>query len=271
MNFIITRSGDNRVITVVLSGKPVTVSSADEAYAQVEAALKRPDATEEEIQDIIFGKAAKIEKLITDEDDFNLNGGVVTYKGLTLPAVLSERIVSMADEGFDIGPMKRFVENLSQNPSNRVFEQLYGFLEFGKVALTDDGCFLAYKKVRRNYRDIYSGSFDNSVGAKVSVPRVTVDDDPKKTCSRGLHVCSFDYLSEYGGSVQAGYRVMVCKVNPRDVVCIPDDYNHTKMRLCEYTVVGEVSDYVEQGEDVLASAAVLTSDTISGENYEAIY
>ena len=33
---------------------------------------------------------------------------------------------------------------------------------------------------------------------------------------------------------------MVIKINPRDVVSIPYDYNNEKMRCCRYEVIGEV-------------------------------
>jgi len=32
------------------------------------------------------------------------------------------------------------------------------------------------------------------------------------------------------------------KVNPKDVVSVPYDYNYSKMRVCEYEVLREVED-----------------------------
>ena len=69
----------------------------------------------------------------------------------------------------------------------------------------------------------------------VSMPRQAVDDNPNNTCSHGLHVCSYEYLKNFTGE-----RLVVCKVNPRDVVSIPTDYNHTKMRVCRYEVIQEI-------------------------------
>ena len=34
--------------------------------------------------------------------------------------------------------------------------------------------------------------------------------------------------------------MVILKINPRDVVSIPTDYNNTKGRTCRYEVVGEV-------------------------------
>ncbi len=68
-------------------------------------------------------------------------------------------------------------------------------------------------------------------------PREECDDNPDQTCSRGLHFCAASYLSNYGSG---GSRIVVVKINPRDVVAFPRDYNLAKGRACAYQVVGEV-------------------------------
>ena len=141
----------------------------------------------------------------------------------------------MYQDGFDINPMVKFMENLMTNPSKRAVDELYGFLEKGNLPLTEDGCFIAYKKVRDDYKDVYSGTFDNSVGQVVTMERNEVDEDKNRTCSVGLHFCSKEYLNHFGGQ-----RVMLLKINPRDVVSIPADYNDSKGRCCRYEVIGEV-------------------------------
>jgi hypothetical protein len=52
-----------------------------------------------------------------------------------------------------------------------------------------------------------------------------------------LHFCSQEYLPHFGGSDS---RVVIVKINPRDVVSIPTDYNNAKGRACRYEVIGEV-------------------------------
>jgi hypothetical protein len=69
-----------------------------------------------------------------------------------------------------------------------------------------------------------------------------VDDDANRTCSSGLHFCSQDYLSHFGGSDS---RVVIVKINPRDVVSIPTDYDFSKGRCSRYEVIGEVGVNVE--------------------------
>jgi bifunctional DNA-binding transcriptional regulator/antitoxin component of YhaV-PrlF toxin-antitoxin module len=65
--------------------------------------------------------------------------------------------------------------------------------------------------------------------------RSEVDDDPAVTCSRGLHVAAFPYARDF----YPNGKMMEVKVNPMDVVAVPDDYNAQKMRVCKYVVLRE--------------------------------
>jgi hypothetical protein len=58
---------------------------------------------------------------------------------------------------------------------------------------------------------------------------------------------------------------MICKVNPADVVAIPNDYNNTKMRVWTYEVVGEVTSYYTRGEDILAT------ERLASEKWTVLY
>jgi hypothetical protein len=69
----------------------------------------------------------------------------------------------------------------------------------------------------------------------VSMERNLVDDDQNRTCSTGLHFCSQDYLRSFGGE-----RIVILKINPRDVVSIPNDYNDSKGRCARYEIVDEI-------------------------------
>jgi hypothetical protein len=110
-----------------------------------------------------------------------------------------------------------------------------------QVPLTDDGCFLAYKAVRNDYLDCYTGKVDNSVGQTPMMPRKAVDPDRRNQCSQGYHFCSLGYLASFSGN-----KIMAVKVNPKDVVAIPEDYNYTKGRTWKYEVVYEVADKDEE-------------------------
>lgn len=171
---------------------------------------------------------------------FSIEGNYVVYNGITLNEFMSQRLIDMMERGMNLNPIGKFLDNLYDNPSYRAVNNLYEFLEHGGIPITPSGNFLAYKKVRGDYKDIHSGTFDNSVGAVCKMHRFQVDEDPERTCSAGLHVCSFDYLQHFGNS--EWNRVVICEINPKDVVAIPKDYNNTKMRVCEYKVVGELDE-----------------------------
>ena len=70
--------------------------------------------------------------------------------------------------------------------------------------------------------------------------RNQVDEDKDRTCSYGLHFCSIAYLPHFLDSKDG--KTMILKINPKDVVAIPADYNNTKGRTCRYEVVGEYTD-----------------------------
>ena len=47
-----------------------------------------------------------------------------------------------------------------------------------------------------------------------------------------------NYVASYG-SLENGDRIVIVKINPRDVVSVPSDCNCEKLRTCQYEVVGE--------------------------------
>ena len=199
--------------------------------------------------------------------------GQVTYDGEAIHSVLAQKIADMFEQGFDIRPLTNFMKNLFSNPSKRAVDELYGFLEAGNMPITADGHFLAYKKVREDYKDVHSGTFDNSVGQVVSMVRNKVDENKDNTCSSGLHFCSFEYLKSFGGS-----RIMILKINPADVVSIPSDYvvttkygtGGTKGRCCRYHVIGEVP-VDEDRDNILSKQAVDTRWTRFDDSLEVVF
>jgi hypothetical protein len=174
--------------------------------------------------------------------------GTIFWDGREFHNSLAKRLLQMYEDGFEISPMVNFMENVMLNPSYRAVEELYGFLEKNQLPLTPDGHFLAYKKVkfveednvdkgffRGDFVDCHTGTMRNNVGDKPSMERNTVDDNANNTCSRGLHFASLEYLqhSGFGGNGP----LLILKINPKDVVSIPIDYNNQKGRACTYEVL----------------------------------
>jgi hypothetical protein len=221
-------------IILVVNGKSHTISKDTHiAYNKIIDALKAQDW--DALTDLVEPKKAIVD---FGAGNVSINGDTVMWKGQPFHNALSSRMIDMYMDGFPIDPMVRFMENLMKNPSKRSVDQLYGFLEKNKLPITEDGYFLAYKRVRDDYRDIHSGTFDNSIGQVVEMERNLVDDNPESHCSVGLHFCSESYLGEFGCASQP---VMILKINPADVVSIPTDYDGAKGRCMRYEVVAQVN------------------------------
>jgi hypothetical protein len=243
-------------ITVVIGNQPHTISKTHLTYEKVKDAIKAGDW--ETVKDIIEPK-----KVILNYGSGNVSvqGEQLFWKGKEFHSALASRMIAMLQEGFTIEPMVEFMENLMSNPSRQAVTELYGFLEKNNLPITPDGCFLAYKKVRDNYFDVHSGTMDNSVGNIVSMERNEVDDNRDNTCSAGLHFCSENYLKSFGGD-----RVVIVKINPRDVVSIPSDYNDAKGRTCMYKVIGEVG---SSAEDTTAAFSQTVQSNATNNTYVA--
>jgi hypothetical protein len=197
-----------------------------------------------------------------------VDNGQVFYGDFPVANTLTERVLKMMSEGFKADHMLRFLENLMANPSARAVRETYTFLENYGLPITDDGCFLAYKAVTNDYKDIHSRKFDNSIGAVVSMLRNQVDDNYGVDCSQGLHVGALDYVVTYGhftkgaARTEGGNRLLIVKVNPANVVSVPRFEGFTKMRVCEYTVVSEILDVVKELDKIVytSKALALTPD-----------
>lgn len=227
--FIITNHG----VTVYLDGKQETIDETHPNFEDVIDAIRDEDV--DEIRELI-NISKSIERW--SQGIVTVIDGEVFYAGTVVHGVISERILDLMSIGFEPKGLAAFLANVKMNPSFTAVEELYLFLEHNDIVLTEDGHFLAYKRVRSNLTDLHSGTFDNSVGRIVEMPRNQVNDDRNRTCAAGLHFCASHYLPSFGG--YGGNKIVVVKVNPADVVSIPNDYNNAKGRTWKYKVVAEV-------------------------------
>jgi hypothetical protein len=159
--------------------------------------------------------------------------------------------------------LMNLLENIKKNPIKDISDELYEWFLSGKNPITLDGCILAYKKVRRDYTDHYTGTMDNSPGQRVWQKQDTVDTNRANTCSRGLHFASLRYLSHYAGS-ESNSRVVIVKVNPRHIFAIPRDYNCQKGRASEYLVVGEYDKTNRESVEAFTESFIDEDNAITG-------
>jgi len=220
-------------LTLVLNNRTYQVLPDHINYKMILEAL--PTATADELLDIV-----DVEKAVSAFSDgmVEIKNGKVMYEGEEVHGSISKRILEFMSKGLPFQPLVNFLNNLMENPSMQSQKELYDFLEHEHLPITEDGHFLAYKAVRSDYMDKYRGTFDNSVGKICKMQRAKVDDDRGRGCSNGLHAGALNYVAGYG-SVEAHDRIVIVKINPRDVVSVPSDCNCEKLRTCQYEVVGE--------------------------------
>ncbi len=250
-------------VVVVIDNKPHTISKTHITFQRVVDAIKAQDW--DLVRDIIEPKKVVLNY---GQGNVSIQGDTFFWKGAEMHNALTSRMVQMLGEGFPIEPLVLFMENLMANPSRRAVQELYGFLEKNDLPITPDGHFLAYKKIRDDYKDIHSGTMDNSVGQIVQMERNEVDDDKDRTCSAGLHFCSKDYLPHFGTGY--GNRVVILKINPADVVSIPSDYNDSKGRACRYEVIAEMEVDADRAFTAPVQVTVNTYDTTADDIHDAV-
>lgn len=223
-------------VVVVIDGNPVSMDSSHANFTSVKMAITEENWSELEL-------LMDIPKAVTEytQGKISVVNGSLSYAGFTIDNTLTRYVLERMQQGQVPSNVMNFMENLMENPSKDAVNELYDFIRKTDLPITEDGYFLAYKKVRDDYLDCHSATIDNSVGEEPSMPRFMVDDVRTNHCSKGLHFCSEGYLNSFGGS-----RTMILKINPADVVSIPNDYDFAKGRTWKYKVVGELS----QGEKI---------------------
>lgn len=188
---------------------------------------------EERFDDIPLALTPDYSVELWSRGKFRVKEGRIFHGEQPLPAELNGRIMSMVRAGDNPENLLNFWERLRRNPSARSVEQLFPFLEHQGIAIDRDGGFLAYKGVKMDYKDAYTGTVDNRPGQTHRMERNLISDDPRTPCHFGFHVGALGYAGSFSE------RVVICKVDPEDVVCIPYDHSAQKMRVCAYAVVGE--------------------------------
>lgn len=245
----------NGALTVLLHSRPYTVDKSHENYIHLLNAFHNNDA-EEWLNNIDVKKAV---------ENYAKSGGLevkdneILYKGEVLHSTLCQTILDLKRNGHPIDYMVLFLENVLKNPSMQTRRQIYDFLKHRNMPITPDGCFVAYKAVDSKFwskrggnlkllqgKVDASGRIFNGVGEVIECERCDVDDDRNNQCSYGLHVGALSYSGPNGNYWSHGDKTILVKVNPADVIAVPEDYDATKMRVCKYEVVGEYEHALEE-------------------------
>lgn len=254
---------NNTGIVFFFNGKPLKVEKGSSQYLRIIKAFDLPEQDQEEaISEILTQTSGSF-----TQDGFKVSPDSVFYLEDRLPTVLANKVRSLIEEGLPISIFAKFWDNLKKNPSSSSVRELYDFLSYKELPITEDGCFLAYKGLNSNYWSISGnpktkvikgkvdsqGRIFNGIGEEIEVERYEVDDNRENHCSFGLHAGSLDYAKDFSRG-----KVVVVKINPKDVVSVPSDYNCQKSRICAYTVVSDFEQEIsssatdENGEEMFS-------------------
>ena len=220
-------------ITVVLDGERYSINAGNGLFSKALEAYKVNDW---DAFIACVNPTIRLKSLYASYEGIEVKDGNLFVFGDPVHSTLATRVLSFLEAGLDCVHLFKFILKLNLNPSKRAVDELYTFLEHRALPITDNGNFLAYKAVREDYFDKYSGKFLNTIDSVLEMPRNKVDDNKEVGCSYGFHAGTVEYAKDFlGGSG----HLMIVEINPVDVVSIPTDCQFQKLRTCKYKVVGE--------------------------------
>lgn len=161
------------------------------------------------------------------------DGGHVSYAGFRVPPTFFRRAIRAGN----VMRLIRFIQRLQKNPYEDNHWRAFDFLESSNLPLSEDGCIIAYKSVRKSFYDWHSNSIRYYPGDEPKLTKSQVDTHTHNLCSAGLHFCSYGYLeNKFFG--EGPSRVVLLKIAPEDIASIPmpsdiqavDSYRNSKGR-----------------------------------------
>jgi hypothetical protein len=244
LQYNLVDTGEHSNITVFLDGEMYVADDTHPNWGAIrQGALDR----DESVVALFDRGAALADYFVPITERVSVANGRVFFDGDEVDNAVTQGLVRAMDEGADFRAVARFLENLAANPSEHSKENLYRWIKDRHFSITEDGCLIGYKGVNKDSEgnfvsvssgtaivdgETHTGQIPNYVGAVVMMPRSTVTHDPAVHCHVGLHVGTWSYASNFGGG-----GTLTVKVNPRDVVSVPEDWNSEKMRVCRYEVI----------------------------------
>ncbi|TXN08954.1 hypothetical protein FV222_00345 [Methylobacterium sp. WL103] len=152
----------------------------------------------------------------------------------------------------------RFIERFARLDHKHTADELLKFVQKMDLPIADDGCIVVYKFLTKQGDDRFVDSHTRKIvqrlGSRVSMPLDKVNMS-RAQCASGLHVCSATY-GQYGDAI------FLAKVDPADVVAIPENYSGGKMRCTAYHLVALLDGAAHSA--VSAKKSALTANGATG-------
>lgn len=193
------------------------------------------------------------EQLTYISERVRLHGNNLFFDGDLIDNTLADHILRLLREGADDVSWRslvNFLEKVSTNPSEQSVESIYTWIRGRNLTITTSGDIIAYKgvAVREDGTSVsishgtamvngqvVTGAIPNIPGSIIEMPRSQVNANNDVGCSTGLHAGTWNYASGFSQG-----RVLTVKINPRDIVSVPDDSYFQKLRVSRYEVISEI-------------------------------
>ena len=256
--FSLTEDSRGKSIAIFFSnGDTETISETHVSFKSIIEKLLSGTATDEEIRPLTQIMATIVSKMTALSERVSVDGKTVYFDGDPIRGEISDIIKKMFEEGrtLDFKPLVNFLEKAKTNPSLKSIDDLYRWIRNGDLVIDPDGDIVAYKGVAVNHDGIsvsihsgtafvngeqITGQIPNKPGTVITMPRSNVDANEHIACSTGLHAGTYSYASSF-----AQGRLILVKINPRDVVSVPADSSDQKLRVSRYTVLSEIDHRIE--------------------------
>lgn len=259
--FSLTEDNKGQSLSIFYSdGEAETIPETHVSFKAIIEKLLSGKATDEEIRELTGVLKTVAKKMSALSERVSIDGKDVYFDGDPLRGEIADVIKKMFEEGrsLDFKPLVNFLEKAATNPSLKSIDDLYRWISKGDLVIDPDGDIVAYKAVRVDENGIstsihqgpafvngeaFDGHVPNKPGTVISMARSLVVDNPHIGCSVGLHAGTYQYARTFQ-SWNSSYttRLILVKINPRDVVSVPHDESNQKMRVARYTVLTEIEE-----------------------------
>lgn len=227
----------NSIVIVADNGQPVIVNQDHLNFQKIKTQLEQDSTYDPTLLEPV--------KALQSFEHLGLSydGKQILFEGKKFQSQMFDRLVDAIRDATPEQELKclfAFVRRALNHPDKLTSERIFDFARHNSIELTEEGLMIGYKKVRNDFKDIHSGTFDNSPGQVLEMPRQMVDANHNTECSYGYHFASKHYLPHFGSS-GTDDRVVRVLVDPADICAIPFGYKDSKCRTCKYIVLDEVT------------------------------
>ena len=256
--FSLTEDANGKSLALFYAdGDTETIPETHVSFKRIVNLLINEEPTDDEIRELTNVFETVTRKMTALSERVSVDNKKVYFDGDELDGEVAAIIKDLFVEGrtLDFKPLVNFLEKCKMNPSMQSIDHLYRWIKNGDLVIDPDGDIIAYKGVQVNNKGIsesistgtafvngeeVKGHIPNVPGTVISMARSQVNPDSYVACSTGLHAGTYRYASGF-----AQGRLILVKINPRDVVSVPSDSANQKMRVSRYVVMSEIEHRLE--------------------------